>query len=192
MSDLFQAPDVSDRLLLGLVPPPALAHQIAMLTRRLRGELRLTGRVVEEGQISVGLHDLGDHAGLRRDIVQMAAEAAAAAPRPGAIELRFDRALVRFGAKGDMDLVLRSSTPLRALSDFQGALGHAMACSGLGRLVQRPFEPEIIVIRNVRTFGEAPMEAIGWNATSMVLLHALLGRAEMVPLARWSLLAQES
>lgn len=188
MSDLFRAPDVSDRLLLGLAPPPTLAHQIAVTAQRLRGDLRLAERGVEPGRLYLNLNGLGDHVGLRRDLVQMAAEAAEAAPRPGPIDLRFDRAQVRFSAEGGMDLVLRNSTPLPALSEFQQALGHSMARSGLGRLVDHRFEPEIVIVRNVRTFGEAQIEPIGWMATSMVLLHVLLGRPEMVPLARWSLL----
>ena len=90
-----------------------------------------------------------------------------------------------------MDLVLGSSEPMPALVAFQDALGYALACAGLGRHVDRRFKPEIVLSRNVRTLGEAPVAPIAWTATSLVLLHLLLGRTEAVPLARWSLLPDE-
>jgi hypothetical protein len=66
----------------------------------------------------------------------------------------------------------------------------AMARAGLGRFARRPFEPEIVVIDNVRAYREASIEPIRWTATAFTLLHGLLGRQQYVPLARWALVDQ--
>lgn len=185
--NLFSAPDVTDRLILGLSPPPEVADQMVRAADAVRRVFSLQGRPRPHGYLSLCLHDFGEHAGVRRDIVQMASEAAASVKPPGPIELCFDRAEGRMTTLGRFDLVLKSSDPSAPLAAFHKDLDMAMARAGLGRFTRRPFEPEILVIDNVRGHRQAPIEPIRWTATSFILLHGLLGRQQHVPLARWSL-----
>ena len=188
--NLFSAPDATDRLILGLSPPPEVADQMVRAADAVRRLFSLQGRPRPHGYLSLRLHDFGEHAGVRRDIVQMASEAAASVEPPGPIELCFDRAEGRMNSVGRFDLVLKSTEPSAPLAAFQNDLGMAMARAGLGRFARRPFEPEILVVENVRGYREVPIEPIRWTATAFILLHGLLGRQQHVPLARWSLLGQ--
>ncbi|CAN5527338.1 2'-5' RNA ligase family protein [soil metagenome] len=189
--NLFLPPDVSDRLMLALAPPPAVANLMALAAEQVRAASGLHARVRPREQLNLVLQSLGDHAGLRRDIVSMTAGAAASVAPPGPIELCFDVAETRMTAPGRFDLVLKSSAYSQALEAFQKALGLAMAREGLGRLVDQRFEPHILVIENVKSGPNVAISPIHWSATSFSLLHALLGRHQHVPLARWSLEPQQ-
>jgi 2'-5' RNA ligase len=88
----------------------------------------LSGRPLAPERFHITLHHLGDHAGVRRDIVAMAGEAAEAMTVPP-FEVAFDRA-ASFHNGGNNPFVLQGGEGLDALKAFQRDLGLAMARAG--------------------------------------------------------------
>jgi 2'-5' RNA ligase len=182
---LFAPAPITDRLFFAIFPDPPTADRIAEQAGRLRTAHQLGGRPLAAERFHITLHHLGDHAGLRRDIVAMAGEAAQAlAAAPFAVT--FDRA-VSFHNGGNNPLVLRGDAGLEALKTFQRDLGLAMARVGLGRLVDKAFTPHVTMLYDRRAVVEAPVEPVTWTVSGFTLVHSLLGRTEHVPLARWTL-----
>jgi 2'-5' RNA ligase len=182
---LFDAPPVADRLFFAIFPDPATAADIARQADALRTTHQLSGRPVAPERLHVTLHHLGDHAGVRRDIVSMASEAAeamTAAP----FEVAFDRA-ASFNNGGNNPFVLQGGEGIEALRGFQRDLGLAMARAGLGKLVDKTFTPHVTMLYDRRLVGEQALAPIRWTVGGFMLIHSLLGRTEHIPLARWAL-----
>lgn len=188
MSDqfsLFDAPPITDRLFFAIFPDPATATQIARQADALRAAHRLDGRPLAPERFHITLHHLGDHAGVRRDIVAMASDAAGAmATSP--FEVVFDRA-ASFHNGGNNPFVLQGGEGLEALKAFQRELGLAMARAGLGKLVDRSFTPHVTMLYDRRLVAEQALSPIRWTVGDFTLVHSLLGRTEHIPLARWAL-----
>lgn len=188
MSDqlsLFAAPPVTDRLFFAVFPDPATAAAIAERAERLRATHRLSGRPLAADRFHVTLHHLGDHAGVRRDIVAMASEAAEALATPR-FEVTFDR-VASFHNGGNNPLVLQGGEGLEALKSFQRDLGLAMARAGIGRLMDKAFTPHVTLLYDRGLVAEEPIAPVTWTVGGFTLIHSLLGRTEHVPLARWTL-----
>ena len=188
MSDQFSlfAPEpITDRLFFAIFPDPPTASRIAEQAGRLRTAHQLSGRPLAAERFHITLHHLGDHAGLRRDIVAMAGEAAQAMTA-SPFEVTFDRA-VSFHNGGNNPLVLRGDEGLEALKAFQHGLGLAMARAGLGRLVDKTFTPHVTMLYDGRAVAEESMAPMTWTVSGFTLVHSRLGRTEHVPLARWTL-----
>ncbi|MGR4866458.1 2'-5' RNA ligase family protein [Caulobacter sp. LARHSG274] len=182
---LFAPEPATDRLFFAIFPDPATAGAIAEQAGRLRTAHQLTGRSLAAERFHITLHHLGDHAGLRRDLVAMAGEAAQAlAATP--FQVTFDRA-VSFHNGGNNPLVLRGDAGLEALKTFQRDLGLAMARAGLGRWVDKAFTPHVTLLYDRRVVAEVPAESVTWTVNGFTLVRSLLGRTEHVPLARWAL-----
>lgn len=188
MSDqfsLFDAPPVADRLFFAIFPDAETAAGIARHADALRASHQLSGRPLAPGRFHITLHHLGDHAGLRRDIVSMARQAAEAMTSPP-FEVIFDRA-ASFHNGGNNPFVLQGGEGLEALRAFQRDLGLAMARAGLGKWVDRTFTPHVTMLYERRLVAEQPLPPISWTVGGFTLVHSLLGRTEHVPLARWTL-----
>jgi 2'-5' RNA ligase len=182
---LFDAPPITDRLFFAIFPDPATAAEIARHAEVLRATHALSGRPLAPERFHVTLHHLGDHAGLRRDIVSMAS-AAAETMTTAPFEVSFDRA-TSFHNGGNNPFVLQGGEGLDALKDFQRDLGLAMARAGLGKLVDRNFTPHVTMLYDRRLVDVEPLAPIRWTVGGFTLVHSLLGRTEHVPLARWTL-----
>jgi len=182
---LFDAPAITDRLFFAIFPDPATAATIARHADALRGAHQLTGRPLAPERFHITLHHLGDHAGLRRDIVAMASEAAEAMTTPS-FEVTLDRA-ASFHNGGNNPFVLQGGDGLEALKVFQRDLGLAMARVGLGKLVDRSFTPHVTMLYDRRLVAEQALSSIRWTVGGFTLVHSLLGRTEHIPLARWAL-----
>lgn len=188
MSDqlsLFAAPPVTDRLFFAIFPDPATAGGIAERAERLRAAHRLSGRPLAADRFHITLHHLGDHAGVRRDIVAMAREAAETVTLPR-FDVTFDR-VASFHNGGNNPLVLQGGEGLDALKGFQRDLGLAMARAGMGRLVDKAFNPHVTLLYDRGLVVEEPVAPVTWTVAGFTLIHSLLGRTEHVPLARWTL-----
>lgn len=188
MSDqfsLFDAPAITDRLFFAIFPDPATAASIAERAAALRGVHQLTGRPLASERFHITLHHLGDHAGVRRDIVVMASQAAEAMTT-SSFEVAFDRA-ASFHNGGNNPFVLQGGDGLEALKAFQRDLGLAMARAGLGKLVDRSFTPHVTMLYDRRLVAEQEVSPIRWTVGGFILIHSLLGRTEHIPLARWAL-----
>jgi 2'-5' RNA ligase len=182
---LFDAPAITDRLFFAIFPDPATAATIAQCADALRGAHQLTGRPLAPERFHITLHHLGDHAGVRRDIVAMASQAAEAMTTPS-FEVTFDRA-ASFHNGGNNPFVLQGGDGLEALKAFQRDLGLAMARAGLGKLVDRSFTPHVTMLYDRRLVTEQALSPIRWTVGGFTLVHSLLGRTEHIPLARWAL-----
>jgi 2'-5' RNA ligase len=182
---LFAAPPVTDRLFFAIFPDPATAVGIAQRADQLRAAHALRGRPLAPERFHITLHHLGDHAGVRRDIVAMASEAAETIATPS-FDVTFDRA-ASFHNGGNNPFVLQGGEGLEALKVFQRDLGLAMARTGLGRLVDKSFTPHVTMLYDPRLVAEEPVEPVTWKVDGFALIHSLLGRTEHVPLQRWAL-----
>ena len=182
---LFAAPPVTDRLFFAIFPDPATAAGIARRADQLRAAHALRGRPLAPERFHITLHHLGDHAGVRRDIVAMASEAAEAVATPS-FDVTFDRA-ASFHNGGNNPFVLQGGEGLEALKVFQRDLGLAMARAGLGRLVDRSFTPHVTMLYDPRLVAEERVAPVTWRVEGFTLIHSLLGRTEHAPLQRWAL-----
>ena len=182
---LFAAPPVTDRLFFAIFPDPATAAGIARCADQLRAAHPLKGRPLTPERFHITLHHLGDHAGVRRDIVAMASEAAEAIASPP-FDVTFDRA-ASFHNGGNNPFVLQGGDGLDALRAFQRDLGLAMARTGLGKHVNRSFTPHVTMLYDQRLVAVEPVAPVTWKVEGFTLVHGLLGRTEHVPLQRWSL-----
>lgn len=188
MSDqfsLFDAPPVTDRLFFAIFPDPATAADIARQADALRTTNQLGGRPLALERFHITLHHLGDHAGVRRDIVAMAGEAAEAMTT-SPFDVTFDRA-ASFHNGGNNPFVLQGGEGLEDLKAFQRDLGLAMARAGLGKLVDKSFTPHVTMLYDRRLVAEQAITPIRWTVGGFTLIHSLLGRTEHIPLARWTL-----
>ena len=188
MSDqfsLFDAPPVTDRLFFAIFPDPATAASVARQADALRATHQLSGRPLAPERFHITLRHLGDHAGVRRDIVAMASEAAQAVTTPP-FEVVFDRA-ASFHNGGNNPFVLQGGEGLDALRVFQRDLGLAMARAGLGKLVDKSFTPHVTMLYDKRLVAEQAIDPVRWTVGGFTLIHSLLGRTEHIPLARWTL-----
>lgn len=189
MSDqlsLFAAPPATDRLFLAIFPDPPAATCMAEHAERLRVRHRLAGRPQAPERFHITLNHLGDHPGVRRDIVAMASEAAEAITA-SPFEVTFDRA-VSFQGGGANPYVLLCGPGRESLDAFQRDLGAALARAGLGRWVDKSFLPHITLLRDRQIVPEEPVAPVTWTVNSFTLIHSLLGRTQHIPLARWPLI----
>ena len=182
---LFDAPPVTDRLFFAIFPDPATAAGIARHADALRAAHQLHGRPLAPERFHITLHHLGDHAGVRRDIVAMAGEAAEAITT-SPFEVTFDRA-ASFHNGGNNPFVLECGEGFDALDAFQRELGLAMARAGLGKLVDKSFTPHVTMLYDKRLVAEQAIAPVKWTVRGFTLIHSLLGRTEHIPLGRWML-----
>lgn len=181
----------TDRLFFAIFPEPGAAAQIASLGRELRERQGLTGKLLDTGRFHVTLHHLGDHAGVRQDIVASAEKAAAAVARQAKpFDVVFDRVVSFAGRPGKRPLVLRGddSAGLADLRALQQALGVAMAAAGLGSWAEPRFTPHVTLLYDARELAQQGVEPIRWTVGELVLVHSLLGRTTYIPLGRWPLM----
>jgi 2'-5' RNA ligase len=182
---LFDAPPITDRLFFAIFPDPATAAEIARQADTLRAAHQLGGRPLAPERFHITLHHLGDHAGVRRDIVAMASEAAEAMTT-APFEVTFDRA-ASFHNGGNNPFVLQGGEGLEALKAFQRDLGLAMARAGLGKLVDKSFTPHVTMLYDRRLVPDQAVAPIRWTVGGFTLIHSLLGRTEHVVLGNWAL-----
>lgn len=182
---LFAAPPVTDRLFFAIFPDAETAGDVARRAEQLRASHQLNGRPLAADRFHVTLHHLGDHAGVRRDIVAAASEAAETIVTPP-FEVVFDR-VASFHNGGNNPLVLQGGQDLEALKAFQRDLGLAMARAGIGRLVDKSFTPHVTLLYDKRLIAEEPVAPVVWMVNRFALIHSLLGRTEHIPLAQWTL-----
>jgi 2'-5' RNA ligase len=177
---LFDAPPVTDRLFFAIFPDPATATRIAQATTATLRSPQLSGRPLAPERFHITLHHLGDHAGVRRDIVAMASEAAEAITT-APFEVTFDRA-ASFHNGGNNPFVLQGGEGLEALKAFQRDLGLAMARAGLGKLGGQGVHAARDDALRQRLVAEQAIEPVTWTVGGFTLIHSLLGRTEHI---RW-------
>jgi 2'-5' RNA ligase len=182
----FDPAPATDRLFFALFPDAATAEGIARRASELRESHGLRGRPLLTDRFHITLNHLGDHAGLRRDLVEAATEAAAAMRFP-AFRVTFDRVESFKGRPGNRPLVLRGDQGLGDLLAFQRELGAAMARAALGRWVEKQFTPHVTLLYDDAAIEGASIEPITWTVDEFVLVHSLLSQTRHIHLDRWKL-----
>lgn len=183
--DGLAAPHPTDRLFFAVMPPPAVAAQLAELATDLRGRLGLKGRPRPISHLHVTLHHLGDFAGLPQQRVDDA-RAAASGVAMNAFDARFDSVGSFAGRPGKHPFVLLGANAATGLGALHAGLGARLAAARLGRR-ERGFVPHVTLLYDARHVPAQPVEPLGWEAHEFVLVHSLLGRTEYRVLGRWEL-----
>lgn len=176
----------TDRLFLGVFLDLDAAERAANLSRSLRKELNLKGRLLPPEHLHITLHHIDDYAGLPPRIVAAICDAAATVGM-GRFEVEFDRVASFSGRPGNRPLVLRGGDGLAELMRFQRGLGAAITRAGVGRPVASKFTPHVTLLYDDIRVEERAVEPIRWTVNEFILVHSLLGKTRHVPLARWSL-----
>jgi 2'-5' RNA ligase len=180
----FGAAPPTDSLFLALFPDAAAATRAAELAHHLRTRYGLNGKPLPAGRLHVSLLDLGEYAGLPKNIVATGCAAAAGVAAPP-FDVSFDRAMSFSGKPGSLPLVLRGNGVVQ-LTAFQRALGVTMQKAGLGR-AKPQYTPHMTLLYGERRIGEQPVETIEWTVREFVLVHSRLGQTKYLPLGRWAL-----
>lgn len=178
----------TSRLFLAIFPDDETAKRVAELEREWRARCGLKGSTVPQDRLHVTLHHLGDHAGMRPDIVDAAIKAAATVDSAG-FEMVFDRVISFDSRSGQRPFVLRAAETATGLIAFQRALGVALQKTILGRQIKASFTPHMTLAYDSQLVPEQAVETIRWPAREFVLVHSLIGKGLYVPLSRWSLRA---
>lgn len=182
---LFDAPSITDRLFFAIFPDPAAALEIAKRVDAFRFVRQFDGRPLRPERFHITLHHLGDYAGVRKDIVAMATEAAetiTAAP----FEVTFDRA-GSFRSDRNSPFVLQGDDGVESVKAFQRELGLAMARAGLGKWVARSFTPHVTMLYDMKPVAAQTVAPVRWTVGGFTLVHSRLGRTEHVRLGDWAL-----
>jgi 2'-5' RNA ligase len=176
----FTAPR-TDGLFFALFPDARTAGQLETVAAQQCIRHRLTGRPLAADRFHVSLIGFGGHAGLPRDVVAAAMQAAATIALPP-FDVTFECAVSFLGRPRPR--VLCGDNP--DLIAFRRALGRAVERAGLGR-VKPQWAPHVTLLYDERGVDENAIEPIAWTAREFVLLHSLRGEGRYVPLARWAL-----
>jgi 2'-5' RNA ligase len=182
------APQLTDRLFFAIFPDAGAAAQIASLAQQLREEHGLRGKPLKTERFHVTLHHLGDYAGLPRDLVAVASDAAAnikAAP----FDVAFDYAASFSTAPRNRPFVLRGGDGVASLISFQQILGDALKKTVLGHWAKPAYTPHVTLLYDDRSVQEQAVPAVSWMASEFVLIHSLIGQTVHMPLGRWPLRA---
>ena len=182
------APAPTDRLLFLIYPDVEAAAGIARRAPDLRAEHGLSGRPVAQDRLHITLNHLGDHAGVPRDMVALAREAAGTL-RASPFDVAFDR-VVSFGGKpGNLPFVMRGGDGLVELLAFQQALAAAMRKTGsrIGKWAETNFTPHVTLLYDAKSVAEQAIAPMAWTVREFVLVHSLVGQTRHVVLDRWPL-----
>ena len=177
----------SDALFFALIPDASAASRMVEIGREQRLKHGLTGKLLAPEHLHmplVGLRsDLGAHAGLPSELVDLAMQAAAA------ITMRsFDVVLDRVRSLAGLrrPLVLCGGEGVRGAALMQLAVEIAMHELGIGAAGHR-YMPHVTALDGWSGSVQEAVEPVRWTATEFVLLHSLRGRREPVVLGRWGL-----
>jgi len=187
-AELAAAPS-TDRLLFLIYPDLDAAARMAGCVPDLRAEYGLQGKSVSLDRLHITLNHLGDHAGLPRDMVALACEAAGTlAISP--FDVVFDRVASFGGKPGNLPFVLRGGDGLAQLLDFQQRLAVAMSKTGsrLGKWAESNFTPHVTLLYDRQSIAERAIKPIRWTVREFVLVHSLQGQTRHVVLGRWPLI----
>ncbi len=188
-AELDGAPPATDRLLFLIYPDLDTAARISERVPDLRAEHGLRGKPVATDRLHITLNHLGDHAGVPRDMVALAREAAETVAARS-FDVVFDRIVSFSGKPGNpLPLVLRGDDELGPLLDFQQRLATAMRKTGsrIGKWAESKFTPHVTLLYDRHSVVERAIEPIRWTVSEFVLVHSLVGQTQHVVLGRWPL-----
>ena len=182
----FEPPVAKDSLFFCVFPDDAACEAIAVESDGLRVEHSLTGRAIEASRLHLTLHYLGQHAGLRQDIVDAACKAAEQVSQsPFGITLACASS---FGSAQDRRpcvlLCPEERPPVHAL---WRELGTRLMAAGLGRYLERQFTPHVTLLYDTHVLVPQAIDPIHWQARDFALVHSVVGRGEYRVVKSWPL-----
>jgi RNA 2',3'-cyclic 3'-phosphodiesterase len=182
----FERAALTDRLFLAVLPDPATAARITALAEGLRQRQGLRGAVLRAARLHVTLFHLGDHSGVRQDIVVAAREAADKIDA-SAFDVCFDSAASFRSGKNKRPFVLRCPRDETLLYTFRSDLGVRLIGAGLGDHVKGAFTPHVTLLYDEQIVGTMPIEPVRWRVRELVLIHSLIGQTVHRVIGRWPL-----
>lgn len=175
-----------DSLFFCVFPDGAACEAIAVESDGLRVEHSLAGRALEASRLHLTLHYLGQHAGLRQDIVEAACLAAdRVSQSPFGITLA--RASSFGGARERLPCVLLCAEERPPVHALWRDLGTQLMAVGLGRYLDRQFTPHVTLLYDTHGVAPQAIEPIHWHVRDFALVHSVVGRGEYRVLKSWSL-----
>lgn len=174
------------RLFFALLPDEATRERLAQAADALKtAHPALRARWVNPARYHATLHFLGDHASLRRDVVD-AAVVAANKLRVAPFEWVL-REVASFHGR-QPPCVLRGPEVPEPLQRLWQELGRALVLGGQGRHVERGFTPHVTLAYSFGTLLQAaPIEPLAWRVGEVALVHSVVGRSGYQVLANWPL-----
>ena len=179
-------PKPTDRLFLGLFPDAGDAARLSQQAHGLRERFGLTGHLLAPERLHVTLHHLGDHVGLREDIVSAARNAADTVHLPP-MEIAFDQVMSFATHSGTHPLVLCAGQPHEALRQLWQTLDLALQRAACPKPRSGSFTPHMTLLYDRETMPVQAVEPLAWTAREFVLVHSLLGQTRHIVLGRWPL-----
>ena len=178
--------DASDNLFLALRPSAEAAAQIIRLAAVLCSEHGLTGRPLPSERLHVTLHNVSDHAEVRRDCVAAVSQAVRDLDLRR-FEVVLDRVSTFRGRRGNLPVVLRGNDGVATLAAQRRILATAMAGAGLGQRPSGSYVPHVTLLYSDRSVADRAIAPIRWHADEFVLIRSFVGQGRHVVLARWPL-----
>lgn len=177
----------TDRLFYALFPDAGTAEVIAGHAARLKAELGLKGRPLQTDRFHVTLFHVGDYAGLPRDVVAEALQAADEV-KSAPFQVEFDRAASFMGRPSNLPFVLQGGEGVAEVKTFRQALGAAMLMKPrLTKVARSQYVPHVTLLYDDKAVPERPILPVRWTAREFVLMHSLIGQTRHIPLGRWAL-----
>lgn len=185
--DGFDLQEPVGNLFFAVKPDVAARVQIDAVTRSLRAEHGLHGRVIDEDRLHVTLQFLGEFAGLPGHVLA-AAKRAGESVSVDAFDLTFDSA-ASFGAGRDRrPLVLRGQgDAIAAVVALHDALATRLAAAGLKPDTRHEFVPHLTVLYDEHAIAPRSIEPVGWRVQEFHLLRSFVGASRYETLASWTL-----
>jgi len=176
----------TDRLFLGLFPDAADAARLSQQALSLRERFGLAGHLLAPERLHVTLLHLGDHVGLREDIVSAARRGADTVRLPP-VEVAFDQAMSFATHRGTHPLVLCSGQSHEALRQLWQTLDLALQRAACPKPRSGSFTPHMTLLYDRERMPVQAVEPLAWTAREFVLVHSLLGQTRHIVLGRWPL-----
>jgi 2'-5' RNA ligase len=173
------------RIFFAVLPPPALAREVARLSQDLRRDRTIGGQALDPTRLHVSLLNMGDRADFPTGV------ATAACTRASRLKLqqftaRFDRVSAFNGRSGTHAIVLRSSA--RSTTGFDQL--HVDLSRSLRARSNPSFHPHMTLLYTQRRIPEFTINPISWTVTDFALVYSRINRGMLLPyivLQRWQL-----
>ena len=173
------------RLFFAILPDAAARLAISDRADMLRAQQAVRGRWIDPSRYHMTLHFLGDHSGLRQDLVDRASSAAARIAT-ASFDLELDRLASFTGRKPTGVLCCTDeSNPVHALWQ---ALRRELSLVGLGARLESKFVPHVTLF-----YGDGPplepanIAPVAWRVRDFALVHSVVGQGGYRILANWPL-----
>lgn len=174
------------RLFFALLPDASTRQQLQQAAQALRSDhAELRARWINPARYHATVHFLGDHAGLRQDVVDAASKAASKLRIPS-FEWVLDSAVSFHGRQPPC--VFRAAVVPAPLQRLWDELRHLLILLGQGRHIERSFSPHVTVAYSQGAMLEhSVIEPVPWRVDAIALVHSVVGQADYEILARWTL-----